>query len=151
MPQFRYNANRAALVQSRIKALEKLEVVEPPEDLSAFTFHLPVPEPLGRPVINIQRVTFGYPKRDPAAAKAAPATPTAEGEEDGGSEANGNGEVQPEAAAAPKQPVEIGRILFSDVDFGIDLDTRIGEEGGGKGRKRMWETGGARQDGDDWR
>ena len=60
---FRYNAKRASLVQSRIKALAKLEVVEEPEKDEDFTFFLPAPEPLGRPVLAIQRISFGYPAR----------------------------------------------------------------------------------------
>lgn len=84
-----------------------------------------MPEPLGRPVINIQRVTFGYPKRDLSSA-APPKSPTADGDGD----ADGDGEAAAaEAAEAPKPPAEVGPILLNDVDFGVDLETRIGKEG----------------------
>ncbi len=125
--KFRYNANRAALVQSRIKALEKLEVVEPPEEESTFRFHLPIPEPLGRPVINIERVTFGYPKREEIKAAAAAAAKKAE--EVGGEDGEGGDAAAPVVPPPPTFPpkkVELGKILFSDVDFGVDLETRIG-------------------------
>jgi len=134
----RYNANRAALVQSRIKALEKLEVVEAPEDDAQFRFHLPTPEPLGRPVINIERVSFGYPKREPGASmddeegKKKKKKPV-EGE--GGREGEKDGE---DVVAPPvpvpillRPPVEMGKILFENVDFGVDLETRIGKKEGG--------------------
>eukprot|EP00624_Nannochloropsis_granulata_P006907 evm.model.NODE_539_length_7914_cov_27.290876.3 len=137
-----YNANRAALVQSRIKALEKLEVVEAPEDDAQFRFHLPTPEPLGRPVINIERVSFGYPKREPGASmddeegKKKKKKP-AEGE-GGGEEGKEEGDVMVPPVPVPmllRPPVEMGKILFENVDFGVDLETRIGKEGG---RVRKW-------------
>lgn len=145
-PSFsRYNANRAALVQSRIKALEKLEVVEAPEDDAQFRFHLPTPEPLGRPVINIERVSFGYPKREPGASvedeegKKKKKKPV-EGE-GGGEDGKEGGEAVPPPVPVPmllRPPVEMGKILFENVDFGVDLETRIGKEkgraGGGRGR-----------------
>eukprot|EP00475_Leptophrys_vorax_P018097 TRINITY_DN2470_c0_g1_i1.p1 TRINITY_DN2470_c0_g1~~TRINITY_DN2470_c0_g1_i1.p1 ORF type:complete len:729 (+),score=225.89 TRINITY_DN2470_c0_g1_i1:40-2226(+) len=62
--RFRYNANRAALVQSRIKTLNKLaassdfleELMEDP----AFRFEFPTPEPLGKEIITVDNVEFGY-------------------------------------------------------------------------------------------
>lgn len=42
-----------------------MEVVEEPMDDSKFRFHLPIPEPLGRPVLNIDGVSFAYPLRTP--------------------------------------------------------------------------------------
>lgn len=43
-----------------------MEVVEEPQEEGKFTFHLPVPEPLGRPVLNIDGVSFAYPLRTAA-------------------------------------------------------------------------------------
>jgi hypothetical protein len=38
------------------QALEKMEVVEEVVEEQRFRFHLPSPEPLGRPILSIQRV-----------------------------------------------------------------------------------------------
>lgn len=59
--KFRYNANRAALVQSRIKALERMqetaEFVADPE----YCFNFPAPpDPVGPPVISFTDVSFAY-------------------------------------------------------------------------------------------
>ncbi|CAM9139813.1 unnamed protein product, partial [Chrysoparadoxa australica] len=58
--KFRTNAKRASLVQSRIKALEKMEKVAEVADESLFSFKLPDPAPLSRPVLAIEGVSFGY-------------------------------------------------------------------------------------------
>ncbi|EWM27296.1 abc transporter [Nannochloropsis gaditana] len=129
--KFRYNANRAALVQSRIKALEKLEVVDPPEDDTQFRFHLPIPEPLGRPVINIESVSFGYPKRGPGSVEdegdgKRKKKEKQAGEEEAEDQHSENDKAEP---VVPKVPAEIGKVLFENVDFGVDLETRIGVVG----------------------
>ncbi|RHY87192.1 hypothetical protein DYB26_008765, partial [Aphanomyces astaci] len=82
--RFRCNAKKAPLVQSRVKALEKImrTAVEEPEDPRAFKMNFPPPEPLGRPIISVENVAFGY------------------------------GDGRPE--------------LFHDVNFGIDMSSRIG-------------------------
>eukprot|EP00752_Nemacystus_decipiens_P014231 g12659.t1 len=79
--KFRSNAKRASLVQSRIKALEKMEDVEDVEDEAKVTIHLPEPGPIGRPIVQIEGVTFGYDASNP---------------------------------------------LFSNVHFGVDLESRVG-------------------------
>lgn len=58
--KFRYNAAKAAEAQSRIKKLEKLPVLEPPEDDKVVTFRFPEPDKLSQPILQIQNVTFGY-------------------------------------------------------------------------------------------
>lgn len=60
--KFRANAKRASIVQSRIKAVEKmdLEAPEPVEVEAVWTFSIPNPEPLGRPIIAVDDVTFDY-------------------------------------------------------------------------------------------
>jgi len=133
----RYNANRAALVQSRIKALEKLEVVDPPEDDTQFRFHLPIPEPLGRPVINIESVSFGYPKRGPGSVEdegdgKRKKKEKQAGEEEAEDQHSENDKAEP---VVPKVPAEIGKVLFENVDFGVDLETRIGEDEVREGRR----------------
>jgi ATP-binding cassette subfamily F protein 3 len=60
--KFRYNAKRASLVQSRIKAIEREEVdmIEAVEEDRAFSFSFTDAGSLGSPVIQIRDVTFGY-------------------------------------------------------------------------------------------
>jgi ATP-binding cassette subfamily F protein 3 len=82
--RFRCNAKKAPLVQSRIKALEKImrTAIEEPEDPRGFKMVFPPPEPLGRPIISIENVAFQY---------------------------------------TPSSP-----LLFEDVNFGVDMSSRIG-------------------------
>ena len=59
--RFRFNAKKASLVQSRIKAIEREEVVDAvTEEVNKFNFVFLDPGPLGRPVIQIEGVSFGY-------------------------------------------------------------------------------------------
>ncbi|KAG5074213.1 hypothetical protein AAZX31_20G059300 [Glycine max] len=79
--KFRYNAKRASLVQSRIKALDRMghvdEIVNDPD----YKFDFPTPEDRpGAPIISFSDASFGYPG---------------------------------------------GPILFKNLNFGIDLDSRI--------------------------
>ncbi|GMN31415.1 hypothetical protein TIFTF001_003244 [Ficus carica] len=79
--KFRYNAKRASLVQSRIKALERMghvdEVVNDPD----YKFEFPTPDDRpGPPIISFSDASFGYPG---------------------------------------------GPIMFKNLNFGIDLDSRI--------------------------
>ncbi|EFN50446.1 hypothetical protein CHLNCDRAFT_55886, partial [Chlorella variabilis] len=60
--KFRYNANRAALVQSRIKALERLADVEVVEQDPAYIFRFPTPPDVASPpILGFTDVDFGYP------------------------------------------------------------------------------------------
>ncbi|KXZ48205.1 hypothetical protein GPECTOR_29g111 [Gonium pectorale] len=60
--RFRYNANRAALVQSRIKALERMADVEVMEEDPEYVFTFPEPEgSAAPPIIAFNDVSFGYP------------------------------------------------------------------------------------------
>lgn len=68
--KFRFNAKRASLVQSRIKAIEKETVVEAVEEETPFTFSFTDAGQLGRPIIQIEGVTFGFPIAAAAAGKA---------------------------------------------------------------------------------
>lgn len=58
--KFRYNAKRASLVQSRIKALERMEVLEEVADDPKWKFEFPDPGPLNGPMLQVDDVTFGY-------------------------------------------------------------------------------------------
>jgi ATPase subunit of ABC transporter with duplicated ATPase domains len=88
--RFRYNANRAALVQSRIKKLEKMEVLPEMVEDQTIAFTFPPATPLRPPIIQFNDVSFGY-------------TPE--------------------------------KILFKDLNFNIDMESRValvGENGQGK-------------------
>ncbi|GAB6023109.1 ATP-binding cassette sub- F member 3 [Chamberlinius hualienensis] len=58
--RFRYNANRAALVQSKIKMLEKLPELKPVEKELEVVFKFPNPEKLNPPIIQLDEVSFSY-------------------------------------------------------------------------------------------
>jgi len=58
--KFRYNAAKSSEAQSRIKKLEKLPILEPPEDDKVVTFKFPDPEKLSPPILQMQNVSFGY-------------------------------------------------------------------------------------------
>lgn len=58
--KFRYNAAKASEAQSRIKKLEKLPKLEPPEEETSLTFKFPEPEKLPLPILRMNNVAFGY-------------------------------------------------------------------------------------------
>lgn len=58
--KFRYNAAKSSEAQSRIKKLEKLPVLEPPEQEKSIDFKFPDCEKLSPPIIQLQDVSFGY-------------------------------------------------------------------------------------------
>ncbi|KAK6040258.1 ABC transporter, ATP-binding protein, partial [Cooperia oncophora] len=58
--KFRYNAKRAAMVQSRIKMLEKLPVLHAVELDAEITFKFPQCEVLNNPVLQLDDVSFRY-------------------------------------------------------------------------------------------
>nr|KJB24171.1 hypothetical protein B456_004G131200 [Gossypium raimondii] len=79
--KFRYNAKRASLVQSRIKALERMEHVDEIVNDPDYKFEFPTPDDRpGPPIISFSDASFGYPG---------------------------------------------GPVLFKNLNFGIDLDSRI--------------------------
>ncbi|GJP45713.1 hypothetical protein CLOM_g5061 [Closterium sp. NIES-68] len=89
--KFRYNAKRASLVQSRIKALERIGTVDSVVADPEYRFEFPTPEDRPQaPIISFTDVSFGYPG---------------------------------------------GPLLFKNLNFGIDLDSRlaiVGPNGIGK-------------------
>ena len=92
--KFRASANRAKLVQSRVKMVEKMDL-EAPEAVvvdALWRFSIPNPEPLGRPIISIDDAWFDY-------------VPTNE-------------------ETGIKKPKE--QWILQQVNFGVDLDSRIG-------------------------
>ncbi len=58
--RFRYQASKAALVQSRIKQLEKMERIEPPEGIRTLRFRFPQPERSGRVVLELRGIHKRY-------------------------------------------------------------------------------------------
>jgi len=63
--RFRYNANRASQVQSKLKLLEKLPVLRPVEKERGVHFRFPEPEPLYGTILQLDDVSFGYAKDRP--------------------------------------------------------------------------------------
>jgi len=58
--KFRYNANKAALVQSRVKQLAKIERIELPPERKKIGFSFPTPPKSGRLSISLSGVSHGY-------------------------------------------------------------------------------------------
>lgn len=58
--KFRYNAAKSSEAQSRIKKLEKMPVLEPPEAEYSVHFRFPDVEKLSPPIVQMSEVTFGY-------------------------------------------------------------------------------------------
>lgn len=58
--RWRYNANRAAQAQSKIKILEKLPELTPPEAEETETFKFPETEKISPPLLQLNDVSFGY-------------------------------------------------------------------------------------------
>ncbi|KAI6879367.1 putative ABC transporter ATP-binding protein [Hortaea werneckii] len=63
--KFRYNAAKSSEAQSRIKKLEKMPVLEPPEAVYTVRFRFPEVEKLSPPIIQMSNVSFGYTKDNP--------------------------------------------------------------------------------------
>ena len=55
----------APQAQSRIKILEKLPVIEPPEKDESESFKFPEPEKLAPPLLQLDEVSFGYTPDNP--------------------------------------------------------------------------------------
>ncbi|MCX8073818.1 MAG: ATP-binding cassette domain-containing protein [Candidatus Binatia bacterium] len=58
--RFRYQASKAALVQSRIKQLEKMQRLEPPEGFRTVRFRFPQPPRSGRIVLDLRGINKTY-------------------------------------------------------------------------------------------
>lgn len=89
--RFRYKAATARMAQSRIKLLEKMDLVSEVEDDPTFAFTIPSPEQEAPPLLQAVDISFRY---------------------------------------HPDKPV-----LFSDLSFNVDMDSRIalvGPNGAGK-------------------
>ena len=60
--KFRYNAAKSSEAQSRIKKLERMPVLEPPEAEYNVVFRFPDVEKLSPPIVQMSDVSFGYTK-----------------------------------------------------------------------------------------
>jgi ATP-binding cassette subfamily F protein 3 len=58
--KFRANAKRASLVQSRIKAMNKIEIIEEILEDPTCIFVFPLPEKLNPPILRLDNVDLGY-------------------------------------------------------------------------------------------
>lgn len=58
--KFRFNAKRASLVQSRIKAMQKMELVEEVIEDPTCVFIFPSPDKLRPPLLKIEDGYFSY-------------------------------------------------------------------------------------------
>ncbi|KAM0787213.1 hypothetical protein ACM66B_006451 [Microbotryomycetes sp. NB124-2] len=63
--RWRYNANRAAQAQSRLKILESLPELTPPEDDDVVTFRFESADKISPPHLQLSDVYFGYDKAKP--------------------------------------------------------------------------------------
>ncbi|GHU39016.1 ABC transporter ATP-binding protein [Spirochaetia bacterium] len=58
--RFRYKATKAAMVQERIKKIEKMERIEIPENLKRIAIALPAPPHCGRIALTLQNICKSY-------------------------------------------------------------------------------------------
>ncbi len=58
--KFRFNANKASLVQSRVKQLEKIERIDLPPERKKIGFSFPAPPKGGRLAVGLSGVGHGY-------------------------------------------------------------------------------------------
>ena len=60
--RFRYKATKAAMVQSKIKQLEKMDIIEPPESYDSKKFHANFQPDLrsAKDVLNVSNLKIGY-------------------------------------------------------------------------------------------
>ncbi|GAA29224.2 ATP-binding cassette sub-family F member 3, partial [Clonorchis sinensis] len=63
--KFRYKANHARLVQSRVKMLERLPQLTMPEKDPKIIIHLPICDKLSSPVLQLDEVCFHYVPEKP--------------------------------------------------------------------------------------
>ena len=112
--KFRASANRAAMVQSRIKAMDRMELVPAPESDVVVKLRFPDVEPISRAALEVNNVSFSYA-----------AQPDSDDDEEGASAAGGG------ASAVDEVPP----CLFRDVSFNVSTSSRIallGANGAGK-------------------
>ena len=58
--RFRYKATKARQVQSRIKQMDKLDLIEVEDEEEEIRFHFPKPQPSGRVVMELKNLSKSY-------------------------------------------------------------------------------------------
>lgn len=58
--RFKAKASKAKQAQSRVKALEKMEIITPPEETAARRFEFPQPSELSPPIVALENASVGY-------------------------------------------------------------------------------------------
>jgi ATP-binding cassette subfamily F protein 3 len=58
--RFRAKASKAVQAQSRVKMLEKMQTITPPEEARKQVFTFPAPEELSPPIVNLDGAAVGY-------------------------------------------------------------------------------------------
>ncbi|MGJ8545390.1 MAG: ABC-F family ATP-binding cassette domain-containing protein [Sulfitobacter sp.] len=58
--RFKAKASKAKQAQSRLKMIEKMDMITPPEEAARKVFTFPEPEELSPPIINIENGSVGY-------------------------------------------------------------------------------------------
>ncbi|KAL8273265.1 hypothetical protein Esti_002766 [Eimeria stiedai] len=114
--KFRCNAKRASLVQSRIKALSRLPMLEQVASDPSLHFKLKEPEELSPPLLQLVEVTFKYKKH----------TSDSSGAEDRGS-------LSAEASSGKGDAGDL--LIVRDCNLNVDMNSRIaicGLNGSGK-------------------
>jgi len=61
--RFKAQATKARQAQSRVKALERMELVAPAHWDSEFSFEFPVPDKLPSPLVKFDKLSAGYPQK----------------------------------------------------------------------------------------
>ena len=63
--RFKAKASKAKQAQSRLKMIEKMDMITPPEEAARKVFTFPAPEELSPPIINIEGGAVGYAEGEP--------------------------------------------------------------------------------------
>ncbi|MDG2299875.1 MAG: ABC-F family ATP-binding cassette domain-containing protein [Planktomarina sp.] len=58
--RFKAKASKAKQAQSRVKALERMELITPPEEAAKRVFSFPQPEELSPPIVALEDASVGY-------------------------------------------------------------------------------------------
>ncbi len=61
--RFRFKASKARQAQSRLKAIERMELISAVQSESAFQFKFKTPKPCQNPIIAIHEASVGYDNR----------------------------------------------------------------------------------------
>ncbi|MEQ6248183.1 ABC-F family ATP-binding cassette domain-containing protein [Sulfitobacter sp. HNIBRBA3233] len=63
--RFKAKASKAKQAQSRLKMIEKMDMITPPEEAARKVFTFPEPEELSPPIIHIENGSTGYDRANP--------------------------------------------------------------------------------------